>query len=302
MEKLIVKKRDGIVCWKVNTDGAYPNTVIELDRGLSLIIRVGTDSTVCSKSGVSIFSLLTLGKKSKLFGGKKPYDNCEIYAVDTSSDFQCEWALAGGKAMHCKDPEFDVEAKAIARGTFQHRIQDYFKFLSNFSFESRVDVTREDTREFFRNEVTNVASAYLAPKLMEKGVEGTQAHIGSYVEDLRYILNRRLAECGTTVLSLGIDAIEYEPGHMIHREELKRAKIGVTIKGVVNEGRRDDISVDKEASEIDIGLINAMNGNGGGKEKKPGGEAKAKILCTRCGEPNNAGANYCIRCGEKLGK
>ena len=300
MEKLTVKKRDNIVCWKVDAEGACPNTLIDIDAGITLLIKADGKSNVCAKSGITLHSLFNPGKTSKLFGGKKAYGSCDIYAVNTTSDFKCEWALAAGKAMNCKDPEFDCEAKAIARGTYMHRIKDYFRFVSNFSFEARVDITRENAREYFRTEAENVISPYLAPKVMANGVEGVQSHIGEYTEDIKYHLNRHLAERGVEVISFAVDAIDYEPAHKIHREELKKAKIGVTIKGVVNDGRRDDISVDKEASEIEIGLIKAMNG--GGNAKKSEGDAKPQIICPRCGELNNAGVNYCSRCGEKLGK
>ena len=41
MEKLIVKKRDNIACWKVDCDGVYPNTVLNLADGITLVIKQG---------------------------------------------------------------------------------------------------------------------------------------------------------------------------------------------------------------------------------------------------------------------
>lgn len=302
MERLVVKKRDNIACWKVDAEGVYPNTVIELASGVTLLIKAEGKSVVCAKSGITLVSLLTPGKKSKLIGGKTPYDHCEIYAVDTTSDFRCEWGLAAGKALNCKDPEFNVEAKAIARGTYQHHIKDYFKFISCFSFDNKTDITRENVRDYFRTEAENVVAPYLGPKVAA-GVEVAQVNMGSYTEDIKYILNRNLANKGVEVVSFAIDAIDYEPAHKVHREALKKAKIGVAIKGVINDGRRDDISVEKDASEIDIGIINALNGNGGNNgssksEEKP----SKKVTCSRCGEENDAKDNYCAKCGEKLHK
>ena len=301
MEKLTVKKRENIACWKVDCEGVYPNTVISLDAGVTLLVKEGTKSVVCSKSGVTIFSLLNLGKKKKLIGGKTPYKDCEIYAVDTSSDFKCEWGLAGGKALSCKDPEFDVDAKAIARGTYQHHIRDYFKFLSCFSFENKSEVTRENARDYFRTETESVVGPYLAPKVAA-GVASAQANMGTFSSDIKYMLNRHLANKGVEVTAFAIDAIDYEPAHKANRDALNKAKIGVTIKGVVNDGRRDDISVDKEASEIDIGIINALKGNGGAPAAKGNDKPAKKITCSRCSTENDASVNYCSRCGEKLHK
>ena len=301
-ENLIIKKRSDVTCWKVDTDGVCPNTVITLDDGITLIIKLDAESTVCARSGVVLYSLFNPGKKFKLFGGQKPYENCEIYAVDTANDFSCEWALAGAAALACTDPEFGVDAKAIARGVYQHRIRDYLQFVRNFSFDISSDVTREDVREYFRDVAAKTASTYLAPKVFSLGVNGVQMHTAEYTEDLKYILNRNLAEKGVEIVSFAIDAIDYEPSHKEHREELKQAKIDVTIKSVVNDGRRDDISVDKDASEVGIGIIHALNGTRVAKEKKADTAEKAKTVCPRCAEPNDADANYCIRCGEKLGK
>lgn len=297
MEKLVIKKKNNIACWKVAAEEVCPNTVIELDDGITLLVKLGQERNVCGKTGITVFSLFNFGKKNKVLGGKKPYDNCEIYAIDTSTDFNSEWGLAGGKALNCKDPEFDVDAKAIARGTYQYHIKDYFAFAGCFSFDEKTDITRENVRDYFRTETENIVSPYLAPKVA-MGVENATAHIGEYSDEIKYRLNRHLAQKGVEVVSFGIDAIDYEPAHKVHRENLKNAKIGVTIKGVINDGRRDDISVDKEASEIDIGIIKAMNG---ASDEGTKGSAK-KIYCSRCGEANDAAVNYCSRCGEKLHK
>ena len=301
MEKLIVKKRDNIACWKVDCDGVYPNTVLNLADGITLVIKQGGKTVVCAKSNVTLCSLFIPGKKSLFFGGKKPYDGCEVYAIDTTSDFKSEWGLAGGNAIKCKDPDFDVDANAIARGSYHYTIKDYFAFISAFSFDKQSSYTRENVRDYFRDRTVNVVAPFLSSKVSQ-GVDYANSHKSEYVEEISYLLNRDLAASGLQVATFGIDTIDYEPAHLVHRETLKKAKIGVTIKGVVNDGRRDDISVDKEASEIDIGLINALKGNGGAPSNKNSEKPAKKITCSRCGTENDASVNYCSRCGEKLHK
>ena len=304
MERLVVKKRDNIACWKVDAEGVYPNTVIELASGVTLLIKAEGKSVVCAKSDVTLVSLLTPGKKTKLIGGKTPYEHCEIYAVDTSSDFKSEWGLAAGNAISCKDPEFDVDAKAISRGIYHYTISDYFAFISGFSFDNVAEYSREKVRDKFRDRTVYIVAPYLSSKVSQFGVEHANNHRGEYIEDVKYLLNRDLAASGVQVAAFGIETIDYEPAHKVHREALKKAKIGVAIKGVINDGRRDDISVEKDASEIDIGIINALKGNGGNNSGNSKSEDKPskKVTCSRCGEENDAKDNYCAKCGEKLHK
>lgn len=300
MEKLVVKKRDNIACWKVDAEGVCPNTSIELAGGITLLIKQGGKTAISSRSDVTFCSLFNPGKTTKLIGGKKPYDSCEVYAIDTSTDFQSEWGLAAGHAMKCKDPEFDVDANAIARGTYHYTIKDYFAFLNTFSFDKQTYYTRENVRDTFRDRTVNVVEPYLSSEVSAHGVDYANAHKGQYIEDIKFLLSRDLANSGLQVATFGIEKIDYEPAHLAHRETLKKAKIGVTIKGVVNDGRRDDISVDKEASEIDIGIINALKGNGKKSDDKE--KDTKKVFCSRCGEANTSSDNYCCRCGEKLHK
>ena len=295
MEKLIIKKREEIALWKVNAEAVCPNTEIELDDGIVMLVKVEGQRKVCSKTSFTVNSLLNPGKSTKLFGGKKPYSDCELFAVDVSSDFESEWGVAGENAMRCFDTEFEVDAKAVAFGMYKYKIQDYFEFASCFSLGEREEISRADVREYLRSECVGVVQPYLASKIAG-GLRAAQASMAGFVEDVKFRLNKSLERKGVEIVAFTIKNLDYEPAHLQNREALKQAKIGVTIKGVVNDGRRDDISVDKAASEVDIGYINALNGNGGEAASSP------KVFCSRCGEANDAKDNFCHKCGEKLHK
>ena len=66
MEKLVVKKKEGIACWKVVSEGVCPNTVIELDEGVTLIVYVEGQRKMSAKRAFTIHSLLNPGKEKKL--------------------------------------------------------------------------------------------------------------------------------------------------------------------------------------------------------------------------------------------
>lgn len=294
MEKLVIKKREQIALWKINAEGVCPNTVIEVDDGIVVLVKVEGQRKVCTRTSFTVNSLINPGKNTKLFGGKKAYGNCEIFAVDVSSDFESEWGVAGENAMRCYDDEFEVDAKAVAVGMYKYKIQDYFEFAACFSLGEREEISRTDVREYLRSECVGVVQPYLASKI-SAGLRAAQAAMSSFVEDIRFRLNKSFERKGIEIVAFTIKNLDYEPSHLINREALKKAKIGVTIKGVVNDGRRDDISVDKAASEVDIGYINALNGKGNA-------ESTAKVFCSRCGEANDPKDNYCHKCGEKLHK
>ena len=296
MEKLVITKKEGITLWKVACEGIAPNTVVSLENGVMLLVTVDGQRYVCSKSSFTVNSLVNPGKNTKFLGGKKPYADCEIYAVDISSNFKSEWGVAGQYALNSYDEEFGVEAKAVAFGEYSYVVRDFFAFASVFSSKKATEISREDVREYFRSETVSVVVPYLSSKV-GGGLKAAQTRLQEYSEDLQYHLNSHFGKNGIEVASFGIVSLDFEPAHKANREALKNAKVGVAIRSVVNEGRRDDISVEKEASEIDIGIINALNGNGTRSAK----EAR-KIKCSRCGEENDGSSNYCYKCGESFGK
>jgi len=304
MENLVVNKREEIACWKVDCEGICPNTEISLESGLTLLVKVEGAEKISAKSNFTIHSLLNPGKTTKLFGGKKPYSKCEIYAVDISSSFASEWGIAGDHALSCRDDEFDVDAKAVAFGEYSYTVKNYFAFLSCFPLSTKKEITRADVREYLRSETVSVVAPYLSSRV-GAGVAAVQSRLFEFSEDIRFHLNEHFGRKGIEVVSFGITRFDYSPAHQANREALKNAKMGVKIKGVENVGRRDDLTVTREEADIAIDIINAQNGiaknkkSGGSDDKKP---SEKKIYCSRCGEANSESSRFCSKCGEKLHK
>ena len=301
MEKIVVKKRVGeeLAYWKVACEGAYPNTVVETDMGITVILKVEGENKITTQNKFTINSLLNPGHNTKLIGGKKPYSSIEMYAIDMSSEFKSEWGLAGFSAVPCYDAEFGVEAKAVCFGEFFYKIDDFFSFLRWLPLGEKDAISRDDIREFLRAQTTGIVKSHLVSLLANKDIKLCQTKLLSIAEDIKEELNRLFDSKGITVQTFGVSSLDYEPAHKANREVLNSAKMGVKVNSVVNEGKRDDISVAKAKSEVDIGYINAINGNNATAEKK---EEGAKIRCSRCGEPNDANINYCYKCGEPLHK
>ena len=214
-----------------------------------------------------------------------------------ATEFKSEWGLAGPGAIPCFDGEFEVDAKAVCFGEFFYKIDDLFAFTKSLPLGEKNEISRDDVREFFRAQTAGVARSYLASKLAGRDLKECQAKLSAYSEEIMEQLNKSLESRGVTVYTFIVSNLDYEPAHKLNREKLKEAKIGVVIKGVENEGRRDDLSVDKEKSEIEIGYIKAKSG-----EDTADAVKSAKVTCPRCGEENDAGTNYCRKCGEKLSK
>ena len=304
MEKLVIKKRttEEIACWKVPAEGVCPNTVIESESGITLLINVEGESKMTAKNSVIVNSLVNPGKTTKLFGGKKPYQSCEIYAIDMSTEFKSEWGLAGPGAIPCYDAEFEVDAKAVCFGEFFYNIDDFFAFTKCLPLGEKNEISRDDVREYLRSQTTGVAKSYLAGKLAGRDIKDCQAKLSDYSNDIKDQLNKHFDSKGITIHTFLVSNLDFEPTHKMYRDKLKETKIGVKIKGVENEGRRDDISVDKERSEIGIGIIKAIKGTDGDNGSDGAKPAAKKIFCSRCGEANDSSVNYCYKCGEKLHK
>ena len=139
MKKIEIRKnaQEEVVCWKVECAGATPNTELVIEEGIVVIVKVDGESKYTSKSKATIYSLFTPGKTTKLFGGNKAYDSCEIIAIDVDTKFDSEWGLAGPNAIQCKDAEIGIRAKAVAFGHFYYNIEDFFTFVRFLKLEGR---------------------------------------------------------------------------------------------------------------------------------------------------------------------
>ena len=299
MERLVIKKRSGeeLAYWKVECEGAYPNTIVETDMGITTVVKVDGENKITMQRKFTLNSLFNPGHNTKLIGGKKPYKSIEIYAIDMSSEFNCEWGLAGCSALPCFDAEFGVDAKAVCFGEFFYSIDDFFSFLAWLPMGDKEAVSRDDIREFLRSQTSGIVQNHLAALVANKDIKVCQSKIASVANDIKQELNKVFESKGITVSSFNVSSLDYDPAHKANRATLNAAKMGVKDKSVINEGRRDDITVDKAKSEVDIDYINAINGGKIGETKET-----AKVRCSRCGELNEQGINYCYKCGESLNK
>ena len=288
-----VDRRNGIICWKVDCNGAAPNTVLSLEEGIVAFVKLKGESKYTSKSKSTIYSLFKPGKSTKLIGGSKAYEECEIIAVDTETKFDSEWGLGGPTAIPCKDKEIGIRAKAAAFGNFYYTIEDYFGFVKSLKFGDSNQITREAIREELRASCVGVVRSFLTEKLANKTLEECQANINKYCVEIKKLLDKALIARGLSVCDFTIGDLHYAPNHEARLDKVDGARFENVLGKIKNEGRRDDISIEKEESEIDIGIINALKGNPKTVTKTP---------CPRCKELNENTAGYCSKCGEKLQK
>ena len=140
---------------------------------------------------------------------------------------------------------------------------------------------------------------------MGKDIRSCQAKLADYCEDLKEKINRKLYTKGVTVYNFVISKLSYEPQHEAKRKALGDAKINVAINHVGNAGKLDDLDVVRKAADIDIDYIKANKAPGEPVEPRaPRGPVNSGeyVFCSRCGERNVKGTNYCGKCGEKLNK
>lgn len=313
LERLEVKKQASqeIVCWKVDCDGVAPNTVISAENGITLIIKAdGQQKTLFNRS-ITMYGLFEPGKTTKLLGGKKPYQSCEIYAVDQMTQFDAEWAIPNDNAVPATElipapdgKSFSFECKVRARGRYQYKLENYFAFFSSMHPDKNGWYTRELIRNELRREVVPVIRARIAEMVAAKGLKETQANMVKLSNMIKRDTNAHLEEKGLSVYEFVFESIEYVPESAAKLQELNDRKIAVAVGTIGNMGKRDDISVKgMEVGTVDIPLINAKNGVGANTNVvKPVEVEPTYVFCSRCGEKNDSGCNYCRRCGEKLRK
>ena len=301
MSTIEINKRSSeeIACWKLDPMEVTPNTTITVQQGVTAVIKINGVTKLLVGGSALVNSLLNPGKGAKLFGGNKPYEKVEIFAVDQSSEFFAEWGLAGNMAIPCYDEENDVHANAVAFGEYHYRIDNFVNFVGSMSFDKNNAITRGEIREFLRATSAGVIKSYLSAALAENSIRECQANVGEISADIKDAINKVLDSKGLTVYDFVILKISYDKNHEAIIGKIDNAKIGVKVKKIENDGSLDDVKVAKAASEVDIGLINALN-------NKPQQPTVVKsepqvIYCSRCGE-KNAGGNYCSKCGEKLHK
>ncbi|NCA92881.1 zinc-ribbon domain-containing protein [bacterium] len=304
--KLEIKKRSSeeIVCWHVEGEEITPNTVLESGAGITLLVKAEGKTKVCMKNSTTVYALFNPGKETKLLGGNKPYGDCQIYAIDQTSEFCAEWGLAGADAIPCTDSEYGVDCTAVAFGKYFYKIDNFYNFTNALSCENSGKITRDDVREFLRAETSGVIKGYLSGELAAKGVKACHASISRYAEELTEEINRKLENKGITVYSFVILQLDYDARYKAQRGAINDTKMFVNLKKTANDGSRDDIEVEAlKASNVVIPVVRAINDVE--KNKKLDGNVNTDegfVFCSRCGEKNSKKSNYCQKCGEKLHK
>lgn len=306
MEKLEIKKREGILAWSVNAEGLTPNTILSFATGLVVFVKINGESKYTSKSGVTVRELFNPGKNcflTKLFTGNKPYESPEVIVIDTDTQFDSEWGFSG---LSCRDKEIGIRAKARSYGIFSYKIEDYLTFVSSLNFDETKDhLKRETLRDELRASCVSVVQAFLSEKIAAEGLEECQAHRGTYKEAIRKNLDKLFMVRGITVYNFEIMDLQYAADHEAKLDAIDNIKLENAKGALKNEGRRDDLTVEREEVDIGIGVIKAIKGTDKDSDKKSGGEKKheeKKIFCSRCGEANPSSASFCFKCGEKLHK
>lgn len=299
-----IKKRGSeIACWKVEAEAVTPNTVVSMDNGLTALIKINGETLLLmgNEGDKTINSLLHPGKNTKLFGGNKPYENVEIFAIDQSTEFFAEWGLAGNMAIPAFDPDNDVECNVVAFGKYFYKVGSFTNFVNSFTMENGV-ITREAIREFLRAETAGIIKSYLSGKLTSFGLRTCQTKLPDIQSALTDYINKSLDSKGLTLYNLVILKLSYDPKHEAAIAAIKDAKLDVRVKQITNVGRRDDISVRKDDVDVDISLIRAKGdaARGASHDNNNGTQGGGNVIfCPRCGE-RNVDSNYCCKCGEKL--
>lgn len=303
--RIEIKKRsaEGVVVWRIDGQNVTPNTVIAPERGITVLVTVDGESQTTSKECVAN-SLVNPGKGKKLLGGNKPYERCEIYAFDQSSEFEAEWGLGGPTAIACRDVEIGVDCTAVAFGTYRYKIESFIAFKNAIPLDKSGVVTRNTVREFLRNETTDIIRAYLAAKIAGKDLRDCGKFFGTYQEELMEALNEKLNAKGINVYSFGISRLAFGPEHEALLKAANKVKGGNYLNHLMNEGESENIDLEaKRAHDVTIPLMNAQNGIRQGNNSDRGERSSgSKCICPRCNTINEAGAIYCSRCGEKLHK
>ena len=305
MEKLEIKKRTKMVdyeelslaCWKVDCKGVAPNTEIVLDTGMVALVRVGNTTKIMTHGTATVFSLLNPGKKTKLIGGKKAYDDCRIIAIDTTTDFTTQWGIAKNDAIIGFDEELGIECKIVANGTYSYKIEDFYAFASFLPVDEKVEISEAEVREILRAQTFGITSSYLSSQVSGKTLSECRAELSKYNESLKKALNNAVDSKGMTVTNVSC-TLRYSPDHEAARATYNGVKAGVSINKVANEGRLDDIKVTDAEADIAVKLMNAQaNANRAANQNhQPAG---VSVACPRCGQLNT-NTNYCEKCGEKF--
>lgn len=305
VEELVVDRRNAedfeAVCWKVDTTGVAPNTVLKPAQGIMLLVSADDKKKTKSGEPITMHGLLNPGKKNKFLFGFTPYEKCEITAIDQSSEFSAEWGLAGADAIVCNDPLLGVQCDLVAVGTYYYKIESYYDFINAFPWERGL-LTRTKIREILREKTAGVFKGVLAPEL-GGGIEKAYGRLTAINARLRTELNKCLQKMGLTVSEVAVKRIDFSPEFKLIHKNFDFATIETKLKKIRNEGRRDDVDVDiMETQGVTVPIIDAVNGKTSEPkyEREDREDKNAFVYCSNCGAKLYKGDKFCKKCGKEL--
>ena len=296
--KRAADKMKAIACWRIQAEGAAPNTVIDNASGLTLVIKLdGQPMVPTTAKSFTLFSLTNPGKTTKLIGGTKPYSSVEIVAIDQNTEFIAEWGFGGPTAIRVIDRKLGgVECSVVAHGFYHYGVTDFYSFFKTIPFNEAGEITRAAVRDFLREEVDGIIQSTLSAELALADLDVCRARKVEYSRDIVYGMNKRLESKGLTINSFEFKHLEYDPAHLEVRKSFDTAKLDVERTKITNVGKRDDISVQDAAADVQVKLIDAHGRAGKAIDKEIPTDT---IFCPRCGT-KNSDARFCKKCGETI--
>lgn len=301
---------DEIVSWRVDTEDVTPNTTLAPGKGIMLLVKVDGVNKTKSGTPITMYGLFHPGKNNKLIGGNKPYEKCEIVAIDQSKEFSAEWGLGGADAISCNDPLLGIPSELVAFGKYYYKIENYYDFVNAFNVENGV-LTRSKVREVLRDKTSNLFKGVLAPELAD-GIEKAYARLKDINKRLTKELNNLLNSMGLTVETVMVQRIDFSPEFKLIHTEFNYTIIDNRLKAIRNEGKRDDISVDASfVDSVAVPLIDAQNGtvnqprqyraDRDSRSDRADRDGKDDfIYCSKCGAKLHAGDRFCKKCGNRV--
>jgi len=281
------------VCRIADVKELTPNTEITVaDGGVTVFVTVNGVTRALTAGSATVYSLFNSDKDKKLFGGNKAYGSSEVFAVDRAHEFVAQWGFGKAEAVPCKNAELGVDCAAVVTGKYTYTIKDCIGFKNAIGLKSGALYSGE-LREILREKTSGSLRAYFAKTLGACEFKKCKTRIGEFCEELKQVLNGCLDNYGIEVDSVEIESMEsFIMEYGDRRDEITEKTIDNAVNKLVNDGRKDDISVDAmKASKVDIPLIYANNAG-----KKSG----KTFNCPKCGQALEQGSNYCVRCGEKF--
>ena len=294
-----IKKRQNeeVACWLEPVKELTPNTVITLEKWLTALVKVDGVTKILMKEKATVYSLLNPGKTTKTFFGNRPYADSEICVIDQSSEFTAEWGLAGADAIPYTDVELgNVDCKLVAFGTYYYKIQNFVNFRNAIPFGTTGKITRDDIREYLRAETTDIIKTVLTSALGASNLKKCRENISAYTEEILERINKRLDSKGLAVYNFVITKLDYDPAHAHIRSAIDAKKINVVAAGLDNKAEQEYVKTEEmKAKNVVVPIMNAAARANNDRDR-------TTVVCPRCGEENKRGANYCLKCGEKLTK